>query len=89
MKVTNVLGSYGIYTNKPAVSGKKIKNAEKKDDVAISKNGRDFHFSFKALLSADDIRDDKVAQIKDKIDSGNYSVSAEDIADKILSQRMR
>ena len=89
MKVTNVLGSYGIYTSKPAISGKKIKSSEKKDDVAISKNGRDFQFAFKALLSLDDVREDRVSQLKDKIDGGNYNVNAEAIADRLISQRMR
>lgn len=56
------------------------------DQVSISQAGRDYQVAKSAVSQASDIREDKVAQIKSKIDSGNYSVEPGDFASKLLEK---
>ena len=57
-----------------------------KDQVSISQAGRDFQVAKSAVSQASDIREDKVAQIKSMVDSGNYSVEPGDFASKLLEK---
>lgn len=44
--------------------------------------------ALKQGLDGDDVRMDKVAQLKSAIDSGNYSVSSSDVADKLMQSML-
>lgn len=70
-----------------ANSTKKIASANavnKNDRVEISRMGKDFQIAKQAVANAPDIREDKVAALKQKLASGNYNVSAEELADKMV-----
>ena len=56
-----------------------------RDQVHISSAGRDFQIAKQAVAEASDIREDKVAEVKSKIDSGNYNVDTEDFASVLLN----
>ena len=56
------------------------------DQVSISQAGRDIQVAKTAVSSASDVREDKVASLKQKIDSGEYQVSADDFASKLLEK---
>lgn len=60
--------------------------AQVSDEVSISQAGRDYQVAKKAVSEASDIREDKVAQLKSMIDSGNYEVSGDDFASKLLEK---
>ena len=53
------------------------------DRVEISQLGRDLQIAKKAVSAAPDVREDKVAAMKEAL-AGGYSVSDNDIADKLL-----
>ena len=53
------------------------------DSVEISQLGRDIQIAKKAVAAAPDIREDKVSAMKAALANG-YSVSDEDIADKMM-----
>lgn len=57
-----------------------------RDDVQISRSGRDFQVAKKAVKESADVREDKVAQLKAKIDAGEYQVSADDFAAKLMER---
>ena len=57
-----------------------------RDEVQISSTGRDYNVAKAAVSESADIREDLVADIKARIKNGTYDVSAEDFADKLLSQ---
>lgn len=57
-----------------------------KDEVQISQTGRDFQIAKQAVKQSSDVREDKVAQLKAKIDSGEYQVSADDFAAKLMQK---
>ena len=47
---------------------------------------RAFKIAKQAVANASDIREDKVAELKTKVDSGNYQVDAGDFASKLLEK---
>lgn len=56
------------------------------DQVSISQVGKDFQVAKNAVSGASDIREDKVAQLKQMVDSGKYSVDPDDFASKLLEK---
>ncbi len=71
-------------TKNTAQAGKT--NPMGRDEVQISSTGKDYQIAKQALSEAADIREDLVAEMKEKINSGTYTVSSEDFAEKVLSQ---
>jgi negative regulator of flagellin synthesis FlgM len=63
----------------------KSQNGNKKDSVEISQMGKDFQIAKQAVSSTPDIRQDKVDEIKKKLESGNYEISLEELADKMIN----
>ena len=67
----------------------KMKGADsvrKRDQVQISQTGRDYQVAKQAVAEASDIREDKVAGLKARIESGNYKVDSGDFASKLLER---
>ena len=56
------------------------------DQVSISQAGRDYQVAKKAVSEASDIREDKVAQLKNMVESGQYQVSGDDFASRLLEK---
>ena len=57
-----------------------------RDEVQISSMGRDNQIAKQAVADASDIREDRVAQLKERLDSGNYNVDMNDFANKLLEK---
>lgn len=57
-----------------------------RDKVTISQTGHDYQIAKQAVAETSGIREDKVALIKARIESGNYKVDSEDFADKLLEK---
>ncbi|MBE5813439.1 MAG: flagellar biosynthesis anti-sigma factor FlgM [Clostridiales bacterium] len=77
----------GIYTNDKKVS--RVENLNNvqgiKDNVKISEVGKDYAIAQKALKDIPDVRQDKIEDVKAKMEKGDYAnVKSEDIADKII-----
>lgn len=56
------------------------------DQVSISQTGRDYQVAKNAVSQASDIREDKVSELKSRIDAGTYSVDAGAFASKLLER---
>ena len=87
MRITGNVGNVtGVYTNDKRIS--RVENTNKispsKDDVKISNVGKDFTIAMNALKDVPDVRMDRVSELSAKIERGEYNVSGEDIASKIL-----
>jgi negative regulator of flagellin synthesis FlgM len=54
------------------------------EHIAISSKAKDIQKATEAVNAAPDIRVEKVDRIKEQIRNGNYSVSSEQLAEKIL-----
>ena len=59
--------------------------AVRTDNVQISSFGRDFQVAKQAIKNAPDVREELIAPLKDRVDSGTYEVKAEDFADKMIA----
>lgn len=57
-----------------------------RDEVQISSFGRDYQIAKQAVAEASDIREDRVAELKASVNSGNYNVSVNDFAKKLLEK---
>jgi negative regulator of flagellin synthesis FlgM len=57
-----------------------------KDKVSISQTGHDYQVAAAAVTAAPDVRADKVAELKSRIEAGTYSVEPGDFASKLLEQ---
>ena len=87
MRITGNVGNVtGVYTNDKRIS--RVENTNKispaSDDVKISNVGKDFTVAMNALKDVPDIRMDRVNELSAKIEKGEYNVSGEDIASRIL-----
>lgn len=80
-KVTGIYSSNGRVDN--AANVKKL--SSKKDELSISGTAKDYSVVMKALKQIPDVRQDKVDEISQKMESGNYFVDSHDIVDKIIS----
>lgn len=61
-------------------------SAQGKDKIEISSKGKDYQAVKQALSQTPDIRDEKVAEIKAKIQSGTYNINMEEVASHILDR---
>ncbi|NMA67269.1 MAG: flagellar biosynthesis anti-sigma factor FlgM [Clostridiaceae bacterium] len=81
--IPNVSKIYGN-TNRIGRTSKVGETASKKDELTISGFANDFSIAMKALKNVPDIRQEKVDEISQKIEKGEYSVPPGEIAAKIL-----
>ena len=75
---------YGV--SKTARTQKAQGTASVSYQVSISQAGRDYQIAKKAVSEASDIREDKVAQLKNMVNSGQYQVNGDDFASKLLEK---
>ena len=75
---------YGV--SKTARTQKAQGTARVSVQVSISQAGRDYQIAKKAVSEASDIREDKVAQLKNMVNSGQYQVNGDDFASKLLEK---
>ncbi len=75
-----------IYSNSKAAKLKSTDNVKKRDEVQISRVGRDYQVAKQAVADAPDIREDRVIQVRGRIASGNYKVDNGDFAAKLLEK---
>jgi len=87
-EVPKITGIYGN-TGKAEKLSKSQSVASKKDQLTLSGPARDFTVAMKALRNVPDIRRDKVEAILERINRGEYNVSAEDVAAKITELMMK
>jgi negative regulator of flagellin synthesis FlgM len=71
-----------------ATSGKVEKQQTKTDTVVLSDAAKRIQEAKKQLDALPDIREDKVAQLKEQVENGTYEIDAEKIADKMLKDTL-
>ena len=85
MRVDNygqVAGTHNV--SKARKAEQTVKTNKGNDTVEISNAAKTFQVARAAVSTASDIRADKVERLKAAIEEGTYSVSARDIADKLV-----
>ena len=66
------------------LKGLPIEVLSKKDELSISGTAKDFSIAMKAVRQIPDVRQEKVNEIIQKMQRGEYSVKASEVAEKIL-----
>lgn len=61
-------------------------SVSKRDSLEISQVGKDYQVAKAAVQTAPDVRMDKVNAIRQQLASGTYSVSGEEIADRLVDR---
>ena len=56
----------------------------KKDVLSISNQAKDYQTAIRALKGVPDIRRDKVLEIQEKYDGGQYNVNGREVAESII-----
>lgn len=91
MIVNNVSSSSNYYSNVAAAryagSVGYVRGAQKSDAFTPSKEAQSFSDLLNKLKGVSEVREDKVSRIQEQISSGQYFVSAQDIAASLLTNR--
>lgn len=73
-----------VYQTSNKMKTQKVSKSSSVDKVEISSFGKAYQVAKNAVNEAPDVREEKIADIKARIDNGTYEVSAESFAEKIL-----
>lgn len=86
-QVQNILKTYSKQLGSNKVNkveeGKKI---TKKDNLAISSESKIKQKVMQAIKNTDDIRMDKVNDLKEQVSAGTYTVSEHEVAEKMIER---
>lgn len=86
-QVQNILKTYDkTVSNDNVNKTKETQKLNKKDELAISGESRLKQRVMQAIKQTDDIRNDKVDDLKERISAGTYEVSADEVAEKMISR---
>jgi negative regulator of flagellin synthesis FlgM len=74
-----------IYAPKKTYGTQKTNTVSRTDQVQISSIGKDIQTVKQAVANSPDVREDKIASVKPRIQNGTYEVSSDDFAGKLLA----
>ena len=75
-----------LYSKSSTTNLKKEKSRGFSDQLQISNTGKDIQVAKQAVAGAEDVREDLVASIKERLDAGVYQVNTDAFADKLLER---
>ncbi len=73
-----------LYQANSVKNTSKPKSGSFSDKLEISQVGKDYQAAKQIVAQTPDIREDKVQEIKQRMEAGNYSVSSEELAKKLV-----
>jgi len=85
--MANIYGANAVVSTRYANAATSARNIQKKDQLSLSNEAQSFSEILQKLRGESEVRQDKVAEFEQKISSGNYHVSAENIAASLLLNR--
>lgn len=86
MRIENIQRVAQLYNSKSIKKANKVVDAETSDQLEISQAGRDFQIAKKAVKETEDVREDLVQDIKNRMANGEYSVSGDEFAAKVIDR---
>ena len=75
-----------LYDTNKAIKAAVGSSVNVSDKLQLSSLGKDIQWAKKAVAESSDVREDVVAPIKARIQSGTYEVSADSFADKLIQK---
>ncbi|MPM47238.1 hypothetical protein SDC9_93946 [bioreactor metagenome] len=85
-QVQNILKAYGDQKVAKNTKSEKSGPIQKRDEVILSTEAKEFGQLLQALKKMPDVREDKVNELAKRIDSGNYKIDSKDIAEKMVAR---
>jgi negative regulator of flagellin synthesis FlgM len=73
-----------LYKANSVKSTAKTNSSSFSDKLEISQLGKDYQVAKQIVAQTPDVREDKVNEIKQRLDAGTYDVSNEEVADKLV-----
>lgn len=62
------------------------KPLQKKDEVILSTQAQEFGQIYQAIKAMPEVREEKVRELSERIERGDYSVDAKEVAEKMLGR---
>jgi len=75
-----------VYKASSVKNTAKVKSGNFGDKLEISQTGKDYQVAKQIVSRTPDIREEKVNDIKARMEAGTYQVTIEDVADKLIEQ---
>ena len=75
-----------LYKTNSVKSATKSQGSSFSDKLEISQTGMDYQVAKQHVARTPDIREDKVNDIKQRMEAGAYHVSIEDVANKLVDE---
>ncbi|WP_455714560.1 flagellar biosynthesis anti-sigma factor FlgM [Anaerosporobacter sp.] len=73
-----------LYQTNKISSVESAKKTGKSDQLEISQAGKDYQTAKQAVAGAEEVRMEKVEEIKKRLATGTYDISMNEVADKLL-----
>jgi negative regulator of flagellin synthesis FlgM len=84
MRITSIGSIIDSYKTQKTTTVEKSKSKIGNDVLDISSVAKEYQIAKAVLNKQEDVRASKIEDIKNRIQSGNYNVSAKEVADKIV-----
>lgn len=84
MKINKTDNIMKVYNNMSSNKVNANKNKLEKDNINLSERAKDYQFAMEKIKEVPDIRIDKVKDLKEKVQSGNYNVEGKKIVEKMF-----
>lgn len=87
MRINNIDNVFQVYNKNTGVKKVKTEKMTKEtDQIKISERAIEFQFALQKIKDVEEIRMEKVEDIKNKIKAGTYEIDGEKIAEKMLEE---
>lgn len=86
MRINSVNNVSQIYQANSTARYNQMNKTASKDSLEISSMAKDIQTALNAVKQSEDIRADRVNELKKQIDSGTYQVSNKEVADKLVER---
>jgi negative regulator of flagellin synthesis FlgM len=81
-----ILAAQGVKAPKPAKGAEAARPVSGSDAVSVSTQGQDISKAIAAYGNIQDVRADRVAELRAQITGGSYNVSGQNIAESMLKR---
>lgn len=75
-----------LYNSSSVKNTSASKSSSFNDMLEISQTGKDYHVAKQILANTPDVREDKIKDIKQRMDAGNYEINSDEYAEKLVNR---
>jgi negative regulator of flagellin synthesis FlgM len=75
-----------VYQTNTIQKTNKATSIKSTDQVEISRTAKDYQIAKQAVAATADIREDKIKDIKSRLESGTYNISMEEVSNAVVEK---